>query len=35
MNYNKLLQAILDIAEEMLVSGAEASRVEDSMVPHV
>ena len=32
MNYNKLLQAILDIAEEMLVSGAEASRVEDSMV---
>ena len=31
MNYDKLLQAILDIAEEMLIAGAEASRVEDSV----
>ena len=31
MDYNKLLQAILDIAEEMLVCGAEVSRVEDSI----
>lgn len=31
MNYTKLLQAILDIAEEMLVCGAEVGRVEDSI----
>ncbi len=31
MNYSKLLQAILDIAEEMLVCGAEVDRVEDSI----
>lgn len=31
MNYSKLLQGILDIAEEMLVAGAEVSRVEDSV----
>ncbi len=31
MNYSRLLQAILDIAEEMLVCGAEVSRVEDSI----
>lgn len=31
MNYSKLLQGILDIAEEMLVAGAEVSRVEDSI----
>lgn len=31
MDYTKLLQAILDIAEEMLVCGAEVSRVEDSI----
>lgn len=31
MDYNKLLQAILDIAEEMLVCGAEVSRVEESI----
>ena len=31
MDYSKLLQAILDIAEEMLVCGAEVSRVEDSI----
>ena len=31
MNYEKLLQAILDIAEEMLVCGAEVARVEDSI----
>ena len=31
MNYSKLLQAILDIAEEMLVCGAEVDRVEDSL----
>lgn len=31
MNYSKLLQVILDIAEEMLVCGAEVSRVEDSI----
>ena len=31
MDYSKLLQAILDIAEEMLVCCAEVSRVEDSM----
>ena len=31
MNYSRLLQAILDIAEEMLVAGAEVSRVEDSV----
>ena len=30
-NYSKLLQTILDIAEEMLVAGAEVSRVEDSV----
>lgn len=31
MNYPKLLQAILDIAEEMLICGAEVERVEDSI----
>ena len=31
VDYSKLLQAILDIAEEMLVAGAEVSRVEDSV----
>ncbi len=31
MNYEKLLQVILDIAEEMLVCGAEVDRVEDSI----
>ena len=31
MNYSKLLQAILDIAEEMLVCGAGVDRVEDSI----
>ena len=31
MDYSKLLQVILDIAEEMLVCGAEVSRVEDSI----
>ena len=31
VNYSRLLQAILDIAEEMLVAGAEVSRVEDSV----
>lgn len=31
MNYFKLLQAIMDIAEEMLVCGAEVDRVEDSI----
>ncbi len=31
MDYTKLLQAILDIAEEMLVCGAEVERVEDSI----
>ena len=31
MNYSKLLQYILDIAEEMLVAGAEVNRVEDSI----
>ena len=31
MNYDYILQAILDIGEEMVVSGAEVSRVEDSI----
>lgn len=31
MNYSKLLQTVLDIAEEMLVAGAEVNRVEDSI----
>ena len=31
MDYSKLLQYILDIAEEMLVAGAEVNRVEDSI----
>ena len=31
MDYSKLLQNILDIAEEMLVAGAEVNRVEDSI----
>lgn len=31
IDYNKLLQGILDIAEEMLIAGAEVSRVEDSV----
>ncbi len=30
-DYSKLLQGILDIAEEMLVAGAEVSRIEDSV----
>lgn len=30
--YDKLLQAVLDIGEEMLVCGAEVSRVEDSIL---
>lgn len=30
-DYSKILQGILDIAEEMLVAGAEVSRVEDSV----
>ena len=29
MNYAKLLQATLDIAEEMLICGAEVGRVEE------
>lgn len=32
MNYSKFLQTVLDIAEEMLVAGAEVNRVEDSIV---
>ena len=32
MNYEKLLQGILDIGEEMLVAGAEVNRVEDSIM---
>ena len=31
MNYEKILQGILDIGEEMIVCGAEVSRVEDSI----
>lgn len=31
MNYDKLLQTILDIGEEMIVAGAEVSRVEESV----
>jgi len=31
MDYSKLLQTVLDIAEEMLVAGAEVNRVEDSI----
>ncbi len=31
MDYSKLLQIVLDIAEEMLVAGAEVSRVEESV----
>ena len=31
MDYSRLLQVVLDIAEEMLVCGAEVSRVEDSI----
>lgn len=31
MNYEKILQSILDIGEEMIVSGAEVSRVEDAI----
>ena len=31
MDYSKLLQTILDIAEEMLVAGAEVNRVENSI----
>ena len=31
MNYDKLLQIILDIGEEMIVAGAEVSRVEESV----
>lgn len=31
MDYSRLLQAVLDVAEEMLVCGAEVSRVEDSI----
>ena len=31
MDYDKILQGILDIGEEMIISGAEVSRVEDSI----
>ena len=31
MNYDKILQTILDIGEEMVVAGAEIHRVEDSV----
>lgn len=31
MDYSRLLQVVLDVAEEMLVCGAEVSRVEDSI----
>ena len=31
MNYNKILQGILDIGEAMLQSGAENFRLEDSL----
>ena len=31
MNYNKILQGILDIGESMLISGAENYRIEDSL----
>ena len=31
MNYDLLLQTILDVGEEMVVAGAEVSRVEDSV----
>lgn len=31
MDYDKILQAIIDIGEEMIVTGAEVSRVEDSI----
>lgn len=30
-NYDKILQGILDVGEEMIVAGAEVSRVEDSI----
>ena len=30
-DYDKILQGILDIGEEMIVAGAEVSRVEDSI----
>ncbi len=30
-DYDKILQAILDVGEEMVVAGAEVSRVEDSI----
>ena len=32
MNYDKLVQSILDIGEEMVTCGAEVSRVEDSIM---
>ena len=32
MDYDKLLQAILEIGEQMLIAGAEVSRVEDSII---
>lgn len=32
MNYEKLLQGILDVGEEMLVAGAEVNRAEDSIL---
>ena len=31
MNYNKIVQGILDIGESMLISGAENYRIEDSL----
>ena len=31
ISYDKLLQTILDIGEEMVVAGAEVSRVEESI----
>ena len=32
IDYDKLLQAILEIGEQMLIAGAEVSRVEDSII---
>lgn len=35
MNYNKIVQGILDIGEAMLQSGAENFRLEGQLLPHV
>ena len=35
MNYNKIVQGILDIGESMLISGAENYRIEDSLYRNV